>query len=391
MDQQDFALPVERIPTDPKTYSPKPGTALCLSGGGYRAMLFHLGALWRLNLDGYLPTINHVSSVSGGSITGGLLALAWNDLGFDAQGVGQRFEQELVNPIRRFAGVTVDVPAVIKGVLGPGDASDRVAGAYRQHLYGDRTLQDLPDEATGPRFVFNATNLQSGALWRFLRPYIRDYRVGEIKASTLPVAVAVAASSAFPPFLSPTVLRFDEDDYTPGSGLDLQRTPFTTRVILADGGVYDNLGLETAWKNYHTVLVSDGGGRIAAKGTIGRDYVRHTLRVLDSVDNQVRSLRKRQLLDSFQLDESHPNHRRGTYWGTYSDIRDYRAPDAFDCPVEQTMKLARIPTRLARMPARQQEQLINWGFAISDAALRRWVDPSLTRPDRLPYPEAGVG
>jgi len=210
-------------------------------------------------------------------------------------------------------------------------------------------------------------------------------------AADVGVDKVVAASSAFPPFLSPTVLRFEEDDYTPGSGLDLQRTPFTTRVILADGGVYDNLGLETAWKNYHTVLVSDGGGRIAAKGTIGRDYVRHTLRVLDSVDNQVRSLRKRQLLDSFQLDESHPNHRRGTYWGTYSDIRDYRAPDAFDCPVEQTMKLARIPTRLARMPARQQEQLINWGFAISDAALRRWVDPSLTRPDRLPYPEAGVG
>jgi hypothetical protein len=28
---------------------PKPGVALCLSGGGYRAMLFHLGVLWRLN------------------------------------------------------------------------------------------------------------------------------------------------------------------------------------------------------------------------------------------------------------------------------------------------------------------------------------------------------
>ena len=29
--------------------------ALCLSGGGYRAMLFHLGSLWKLNEWGYLP------------------------------------------------------------------------------------------------------------------------------------------------------------------------------------------------------------------------------------------------------------------------------------------------------------------------------------------------
>jgi NTE family protein len=28
---------------------PAVGTALCLSGGGYRAMMFHVGVLWRLN------------------------------------------------------------------------------------------------------------------------------------------------------------------------------------------------------------------------------------------------------------------------------------------------------------------------------------------------------
>jgi NTE family protein len=32
----------------------EPGVALCLSGGGYRAMLFHVGAIWRLNELGYL-------------------------------------------------------------------------------------------------------------------------------------------------------------------------------------------------------------------------------------------------------------------------------------------------------------------------------------------------
>jgi len=63
---------------------PKPGIALCLSGGGYRAMLFHLGTIWRLNELGILRKLDRVSSVSGGSITAGVLGFAWNKLTFDA-------------------------------------------------------------------------------------------------------------------------------------------------------------------------------------------------------------------------------------------------------------------------------------------------------------------
>jgi len=33
----------------------------------------------------------------------------------------------------------------------------------------------------------------------------------------------------------------------------LQFEPYTSNVVLTDGGVYDNLGLETAWKNYETI------------------------------------------------------------------------------------------------------------------------------------------
>jgi NTE family protein len=50
--------PVRAIPTDRE--GPHPGIALCLSGGGYRAMLFHLGALRRLNEPAYLPKLNRV-------------------------------------------------------------------------------------------------------------------------------------------------------------------------------------------------------------------------------------------------------------------------------------------------------------------------------------------
>jgi NTE family protein len=53
----------------------QPGVALALSGGGFRATLFHCGALWRLNELAYLPKVVRVSSVSGGSIAAGLLAV----------------------------------------------------------------------------------------------------------------------------------------------------------------------------------------------------------------------------------------------------------------------------------------------------------------------------
>ena len=88
MESYDSLSPVRWIPTDPPDEEPEPGLALCLSGGGYRAMLFHLGALWRLNNAGYLSRLDRISSVSGGSITAGMLGFAWSRLAFDEKGVG---------------------------------------------------------------------------------------------------------------------------------------------------------------------------------------------------------------------------------------------------------------------------------------------------------------
>src|SRR6476619_5234143 len=77
---------------------PGPGIALCLSGGGYRAMVFHLGALWRLNELGHLPKLDRISSVSGGSITAGLLGFKWSRLGFGIAQVSPAFDAEIVQP-----------------------------------------------------------------------------------------------------------------------------------------------------------------------------------------------------------------------------------------------------------------------------------------------------
>src|SRR5271167_3280751 len=93
--------PVHDQPGDPQ--QPTDGIALCLSGGGYRAMLFHLGTLWRLNELQYLPKLTRVSSVSGGSITNGMLAMNWSNLGFDNNALASKFDQQVTQPIRRMA------------------------------------------------------------------------------------------------------------------------------------------------------------------------------------------------------------------------------------------------------------------------------------------------
>jgi NTE family protein len=356
---------------------------LCLSGGGYRAMVFHLGALWRLNELGLLPRLERISSVSGGSIAAGLLGMKWNRLRFDpATGVATNLEPEVVAPARALAATTIDLPDIVRGLLLPGTVAERVADSYRTHLFGAATLQDLPDR---PRFVINATNVQTGALWRFSKPFMADWRVGIVNNPTVELAVAVGASAAFPPVLSPVRLTLNPDDFVPNSGSGLQYEPYTSEVVLTDGGVYDNLGLETAWKLYDTILVSDGGAHMAPEPTPHTDWARHALRVNDLTDNQVRDLRQRQLIGSFTEGE-----RKGTYWATRSDITRYPAAGALPCPLASTQTLAAVPTRLAALDDLVQQRLINWGYAICDAAIRSHVETDAPLPRGFPYPAAGV-
>src|SRR5215216_117504 len=366
--------------------APKAGIALCLSGGGYRAMIFHLGALWRLNQIGFLKKLARVSSVSGGSITAGVLALAWKDLKFDENGVAGNLDELVIKPIRRLANNTIDQGSILKGMLLPRRSiSDEVTAAYRDHLFGKATLQNLPADNEGPRFVINATNVQTKVLWRFSRPYMGDYRVGLIKNPTTELAVAVAASSAFPPFLSPAQLELQTSDFDPNTPAALADEAYRSKVVLTDGGVYDNLGLETAWKSYDTILVSDGGGAAGDESDPERDWARHSYRILNLLDNQVRSLRKRQVIDSYKHSV-----RKGTYWGIRTNILDYGLPNAMNCPFSQTMKLANVATRLKALDSTLQERIINWGYAVCDAAMRTHVDGTLPEATVFPYAAAGI-
>jgi len=377
--------PVDPAPnTDEAQHGPREGIAICLSGGGFRAMMFHVGALIRLNEAALLRKLNRVSSVSGGSLVAGVLGLFWKQLTFDSRGEAQNLDL-VVNKLRQMAGITIDEGSVLGGLFSSDTISERVTDAYKEHLFGNATLQDLPDDAAGPRFVINATNVQTGALFRFSKPYLADYRLGTYPAPNVPLALAVAASSAFPPFLSPVDLELDGQNWKPDPISDLCKAPYTTNLVLADGGVYDNLGLETAWKNYKTILVSDGGGKLAAEDKPSRDWARHSKRVLDIIDNQVRSLRYRNLIDSFKAPSSQPNFRTGAFWGIRTNIDDYKLTDALLAPHNASMDLANTPTRLKAMDSRLQYRLMNWGYAVCDAALRAYYDRTLAVPKKFPF------
>ena len=78
------------------------------------------------------------------------------------------------------------------------------------------------------------------------------------------------------------------------------------------------------------------------------------------------------------------------YWGIRTDLRDYGVPDALPCSLEATRHLAAVPTRLTRMDNRLIARLMNWGYVVCDAALRRYANPRLPPPANFIYPQIGV-
>ena len=234
--------------------APKRDVGLCLSGGGYRAAVFHLGSLIRLNEAGLLPRLRTVSSVSGGSIIAAFLGLRWTRCIFDSTAVagnlrGDHRSRAAVH------GQGLDVAAVLSSAFIPGLISRRVQQRYRE-LSARPRWPTFPTRS-GPDFVITATNLSTGALFRFSRRGVGDFRrtedtsTGFFQAPTVPLTLAVAASSAFPPILSPCIFHAFEHSDARGA----QRT-----VYLTDGGIYDNLGLEPLNTEAHRIVLSSDGG-----------------------------------------------------------------------------------------------------------------------------------
>lgn len=359
------------------------GGGICLSGGGYRAMLYHLGVLRRLGELGVLQQVREVSAVSGGSLTAAVLATEWDYLSSANDWVAA-FDDRVIHRVRALADHTIDRPSIIAGTLSPlTTIGEQVDGELRHRLLGETKLAELPQT---PRFVFHATNTATGKLVRFSRSEIADYRIGRIPHPDVRLSSAVTASAAFPPFLSPYQLDTSAmrwEDHQLGQYDD--PLPYRQELLLTDGGVYDNLGLEGAWKHCRTVFVSDGGGSLGPDPDPNRDWALHTKRILNVLDHQVRSLRLRQVIASYKT-----GRRAGAFIGIRTPISKYAGlSDMLPAPAPATAELAGVPTRLKKLDDRLQERLINWGYAIADASVRSFFEPLRSPPPVFPY-EGGV-
>jgi NTE family protein len=190
------------------------GIALALSGGGFRAALFHLGVVERLYELGVLDDVGYLSTVSGGSVLGGLLAVNWSKLVPRSQSGATAFRDLVAKPLLEVAGADVRNRTVRRSLLPHKLLTNRgnvLASVLDDICFRGATLSDLPNQV-GPgalRVAINATSLRSGKRFRFSKDSMGDYKCyTETGVEKVKVATAVAASAAFPPVFAPLVLPF---------------------------------------------------------------------------------------------------------------------------------------------------------------------------------------
>src|ERR1700722_12329329 len=115
---------------------------LALSGGGFRATLFHLGALRRLHEFGILQKVTTLSSVSGGSIFSGFLASRIS--GSLSKGINN-FGNDVSSPVRQFCSLDIRRWPALERLVPDMDNSAQLAHQYDEHLTSGKLLSQIPD------------------------------------------------------------------------------------------------------------------------------------------------------------------------------------------------------------------------------------------------------
>ncbi|MEI6892922.1 MAG: patatin-like phospholipase family protein [Pontiella sp.] len=352
--------------------SEKHKIALAVAGGGYRATLYSLGALWRLNEFGLLSKLSVITGVSGGSILTGYLAMRWDDLIFDESSVSTNFQSIIAKPIQKFCSKSIDMKSLVSGIFSWKETvGDKLAKAYDKGLFHGANLQSIPN--TAPEFIFYGTNLQTGASVKIGKDALSDYKIGRYPSPDISMAQAVGISSAFPPMLSPVTMRLDPEKWikSPLDGMSefYDKLELRKKMLLADGGLYDNLGLEAVWKSkkYSHVISCDAGAPFKVHHKQKKDWYHQLMRMTSIMTDQQRALRKRILIERY-IDGKFG----GAYFGISTKIADYELKDSMTTDSSVSSKLKNLRSRLNTFTEEEQGHLINWGYALTDTAIRKY-------------------
>jgi len=253
------------------------GEGLALSGGGYRASLFHLGVTRRLHELGALQNITRLSSVSGGSILAGFLAHRMLERGATRLEFHD-WEAEVSAPFRELVRKDIRTGLMIRHIawnwIWPAPRARGLERAFRRKI-GARRLVELPTKSDhSVEFIFLATNIEKGTPWRFTAEKVGSF----VTPPSMTIAEAVAASACFPPIFGPLKVR--KDGRTIGH--------------VTDGGVYDNTGMEPIWLSNKVVLVSDAGTPFDFK--VPKWFGSRIMRYVDIGRNQVGAQRRRAII-----------------------------------------------------------------------------------------------
>lgn len=333
--------------------------ALVLSGGGIRAMVFHLGVLKFLAEKGLLEKVSRISTVSGGSLIVGLIyqqaSLKWpSSLEFITI-IYPALKQKLCNrsmilgAFRRLLN-----PLNFKFIL---SRANLLALTLKGEWAINSCLGDLPST---PEWSINGTTAESGKRFRFKRDSFGDYMIGYANSQSFPLANALAVSAAFPGGFGPLAIKtsdyqWEKREHWDDSELAKSIKLNFKNLHVYDGGVYDNLGLEPYFdsgknkpKVDEVIIVSDAGAPL----TQGFNWCAlnpwRLKRVTDIISDQSRSLRVRSFTH-FLVNEN---------LGAYLYIADL--PES-----NESKFSAAFPTTLRKLSPKEFDILTSHGYAVA--------------------------
>ncbi len=318
---------------------------LALSGGGSRAMAFQLGCLRALEDLGILPKIGVISMISGGSVVGAYYAYTPDksfaqfeaDIrGILREGFQNKIGWELAKPWNLLRCTASMVATGMDGVLSRMVRREPHVLRYpsRSDMFARVLTRDLFPrlQMSSPRrhtleVVIGACELRTGTAFRFSNSAAGSWRHGSMVTPDVDVGFAVAASAAYPLFLPAFDRRWQfrkRGDVTEG------------RVLLTDGGVYDNLGaavLEPGRDDgysihshpcSHLIVCSAGQGQasgallpLAFVDRIRRSFAVVHRRVQDSAMQRLHILKDSRTIEGFAL----------PYLGQQDDKLPWKPPD----------------------------------------------------------------